>query len=500
MKYLDEQIKVKVSGFDVRNSTTYPYTIKDISGSIIFAGNVFLYEQDSSVEINITDIVRNQKYIPTVLVDKDYTNNIIDIPKTNTLAVFRKYLFNRYTVTITIDSVEYSNNSEWVALIYRYPNRKEYLNTTIQTPSDVLNRYNVLLQGKSNFLPHYPAKATTKYPFLLTFQKDARKTEIKTKVVGEINSLTATYQLNPSVPVEVLIKPLTEYIYNTSYNPLFEYIVTLSGNMVKYNDYSYYVSRDEITNLQCAIMYYDSIRNMWTALNITDLPYDEEIQLTSTINLSTQQIINDINNYGIKIGFGYNNSNLDEYIIVKPTIPNNFLNMDIYVKTNLSEIHDEFWVDTTFVYYIDDTLKETNIYLENKKVAIVDTGCYADYYLMWQDRYGSFQSQPFSGTVTFSEKFNREEMINYIGEGKYYNINIEPNWKINTGWLNDEVYPYYESIFTNPYLLLYDTKEDVSYVVQVTDNDYTEKTFKNQKKMFNLTLNVKENKKQNILY
>ena len=43
-----------------------------------------------------------------------------------------------------------------------------------------------------------------------------------------------------------------------------------------------------------------------------------------------------------------------------------------------------------------------------------------------------------------------------------------PKWKLNTKWLNKEVYPFYESIFVSPYLQLYDAKEDKLYNVLVS--------------------------------
>lgn len=122
------------------------------------------------------------------------------------------------------------------------------------------------------------------------------------------------------------------------------------------------------------------------------------------------------------------------------------------------------------------------------------------YYLMWQDRAGSFQSQPFDKVETYSETFNREYITNNYGYKQLSNVNINPKIKIQTGFIEDELYPYYESIFTSPYLLLFDSKEDKSYLVNVT-GDYTEKTFKNQgRQFFNLQLDLDFARNQNIIY
>lgn len=127
--------------------------------------------------------------------------------------------------------------------------------------------------------------------------------------------------------------------------------------------------------------------------------------------------------------------------------------------------------------------------------------CPSKYYLQWRDRYGSMQMQPFNKIDTYSEGFSRNETKDYRNNRSLANIAVQPKWKLNTGWLNDKVYPYYESIFVSPYLKLYDTQEDKAYDVMVTASDYTEKTFTNQsKQLFNLQLDVELNNTQNILY
>lgn len=134
------------------------------------------------------------------------------------------------------------------------------------------------------------------------------------------------------------------------------------------------------------------------------------------------------------------------------------------------------------------------------KIADVDT-CPSRYYLQWRDRNGGMQMQPFQKTDTYSEDFTRGEIKNYYNQRKLSSIDIQPKWKINTGWLNNTVYPYYESIFVSPWLKLYDSKEDQVYDVIINDSSYTEKTFKNQgRQKFNLQLDVEEVKTQNILY
>lgn len=148
---------------------------------------------------------------------------------------------------------------------------------------------------------------------------------------------------------------------------------------------------------------------------------------------------------------------------------------------------------------LDPSGGEITIWYAGDEVAKVDN-CPSQYYLMWQDRAGSFQSQPFDKVSTYSETFDREYITNYKGVKRATTITTSPKIKIQTGYIDEKLYPYYESIFTSPYLLLYDTKEDKSYLVNVT-GDYTEKTFKNQsRQMFNIQLDLEFAKNQNMIY
>lgn len=132
-------------------------------------------------------------------------------------------------------------------------------------------------------------------------------------------------------------------------------------------------------------------------------------------------------------------------------------------------------------------------------VAIFDH-CYSRYYLAWNDGYGDIMSQAFDGKIEFSESLQNKEIKDYKLRRRLINKTIQPKWKLNTKWLNEDVYPIYESIFTSPYLLLYDTETDRSWNVILTDTNYTEKTFKTEKKLFNLELSVEANTCQNMIF
>ena len=125
--------------------------------------------------------------------------------------------------------------------------------------------------------------------------------------------------------------------------------------------------------------------------------------------------------------------------------------------------------------------------------------CKSKYYLYWQDRFGSFQCQPFSEVVDYSEDIENDEIQNYMNIRRRGNVSVQPKWKISSGWISDKIYPYYESIYVSPILKLIDAENDYVYDVTFTEN-YVEKTYKNQKRLVNITLNLEQTYKQNILY
>lgn len=136
--------------------------------------------------------------------------------------------------------------------------------------------------------------------------------------------------------------------------------------------------------------------------------------------------------------------------------------------------------------------------MKYSRVAIFEL-CHSRYYLYWQDRFGSFQCQPFSDVADYSEDIEVSEMQNYMDIRRRGNVSVQPKWRINSGWISERVYPFYESLYVSPVLKLMDTETDQVYDVIFTGN-YTEKTIKNQKKLVNLTLDLEQTYKQNILY
>lgn len=64
MKHLDERIIITVSGFTVKTSGLYTYSVYSNDGDVLlFTGNTYLIVGSSFKDFDITDIVRNTAYL-----------------------------------------------------------------------------------------------------------------------------------------------------------------------------------------------------------------------------------------------------------------------------------------------------------------------------------------------------------------------------------------------------------------------------------------------------
>lgn len=302
--------------------------------------------------------------------------------------------------------------------------------------------------------------------------------------------------------------PQQEFETSTTYQPIykkFEIIISDSENTGGYSSGDFYVNmyyrypliKEELNN---GLVYNPTaVNTLWISLqgryNVNGKGY---------FKLPPRVPYIYTNNYCLAFA-GYVTDGLlnrnDTYIY---TYGFNDIDTNSTKKYNVRLIKNNYCSTIALSSLFDDTTpingySDFSIWFQSDEVAKIDI-CPAKYYLMWQDRAGSFQSQPFDKVSTYSESFNREYITNYKGVKRPTTITTSPKIRVQTGYIDEKLYPYYESIFTSPYLLLYDTKEDKSYLVNVT-GDYTEKTFKNQsRQMFNIQLDLEFAKNQNMIY
>lgn len=133
------------------------------------------------------------------------------------------------------------------------------------------------------------------------------------------------------------------------------------------------------------------------------------------------------------------------------------------------------------------------------KVADVDE-CPAPFYLIWMDRTGAYQCQPFTKRTDYSESIVTTNVTNMFGEERPYEKNVTSQWTLHTDWMDDDSHKAYESVLTSPWIYLYDTENDQGWYVNCTDSNWTDRKYKNQKRMFYLTINLKSIGSQEMIY
>lgn len=225
-----------------------------------------------------------------------------------------------------------------------------------------------------------------------------------------------------------------------------------------------------------------------------DLTYDT---MTFGLTLESGNSIESVTIFGVKSGQAYSNKNnwFGQYDMD--------INQELYTHTffgSFGKFLDDYYQDIPD-YDIDVyiTWQNGSGVSQYRKVAEIKS-CKERYYLLWQDRYGSYQSQPFKGKMEYSEDITNEEILSYTGRRRKSNVIVQPKWKLNSGWIKEQLFPFYESIYVSPILKLYDTKTRHEYDVILKDTPYVEKKYLNDKKLLSIELNLEASETQNIIY
>lgn len=130
----------------------------------------------------------------------------------------------------------------------------------------------------------------------------------------------------------------------------------------------------------------------------------------------------------------------------------------------------------------------------------IDT-CDSRFYLRWFDRLGGIQMQPFNKGSKRTTDYEYTNKRNQYDEANPIHIKTNDTYEINTGWISEDILPFYEDIFVSPFLVLYDSKTDETFTVIVKDREFEYKTFQNQgRRMFNMHLALETAEKENIIY
>lgn len=504
MKYLNENIEVIINDLNVPKDGMYRYDI-EINQEIIFVGNTFLKSTDKSKTFYLNDILNSYKF----------NGDMVEGPNFN--------IIQEVEVVLEIIDDEYRGSVE-VAFLHQYPNFNSRINTSLSfddpywTP--MLQGSDYYNNGKLAFIPTYPYVCSDKLHYnYLGLYRNSNLPEFE-KRIRAYCSETGHYT-SDSYAIS-LGKP-RDGIYGTDDHTISDVVCKKIGS----NKQVY-----AITPINCR---YSGSANFYTCLFSHPLHgwYCTSNKIKETINRivvilehSTDISLNKMFTSGLTNNFctidvlENSNSMYKKLRIEIYSSTNTIIGSITFDVTKLYNRNEIYRVPLSLGFEFDNSNKILTAYTRNTTIdfdeiipdkIIVDTdgdvttvakldSC-SRYFLKWMDRYGMAQIQPFDSSTIFSEDFNYVEIENYKNERKKSSIKVQPKWKLNTKWLDKNIYPFYESIFVSPYLQLYDAKEDMLYDVILINTDYTEKTFKNQgNQMFNLQLDVELNKKQNIIY
>lgn len=135
----------------------------------------------------------------------------------------------------------------------------------------------------------------------------------------------------------------------------------------------------------------------------------------------------------------------------------------------------------------------------------------ADYYLLWVNRLGAAQCQPFCKKSILKEsvKTNYLTRINSsispislqsLNAQSPYNKTVEYTWTLNSHWLTYDEYNEFESLMTSKNVYLFDYKTNMMHEVVVSNSAWEYKDSNNTRRPFNLTIDVKKASTDNIVY
>lgn len=504
MKYLNERIVATLTGVNATGliqyrvyRLTYGNATIDLENSdtydIIFVGNCYRQSIVGFFSIDITDIVRNDVWIPTEA-------ELYDTPTGREL---ENKLVNAYYVHIP--STNSLSSKIKVAKVYPYPHyistmqNNVFFDWTAEKNSasfPLQGRYSEGGKGKYYLMPRYPYISTDNYRMILSSEVGLNLASYTAQFRGGLAGNFTVPFVSPTSDITYTLTNLyniaTPRVVTSSFGTpvmplgMFSIVLFSAGIDIRENE----------QQLDCFCMLVARDTNDSHFFNQR---YTNEIGKGSVY--VDESFYQNRNNLFLVFNYDedFSSSEFVNYDYVPVTLSNLQIGQTLTFNfTPQGDYRGEWEVHNQSIPIPFDALP-TQLEIAGDYVAQIDN-CYSRYYLQWQDRMGGFQSQPFNDKYTYSESFETETLTDYQGRKRLSNVGVTGKFKINTDWIKEDLYPYYESIFTSPVLFLYDTKEDKRYSVLVTDSDYTEKTYSNQKRLFNLTLNLELNNKQNIVY
>ena len=471
MKTLDERIQFVYDNLAEQEYSEgiYQYQLKR-NNTIIFVGNFYYNGQDDAITFDMTEIIQSDGYS---VKEDDFVLDDFTSPYTKS-----NKLLDNYYMEVVWDPNESPETSplERVAKIYRYPNKNLDPSFPYFVPGYEENRTTVLVQGFRDsqspvLVPHYPLTTsetgTCICPFAMSFL-----------LGSDVNNVPTVFQTSGYARSLVINKNTNNFTYFSNVQTIAYYtgiVATEDGTLkvgatISAGTYLVQVTRGIYTYIYARYPQGDES---------TDYPFPYCFVL---VNNSQNKSVTDTS-------VDYTNINTNGKMYARMAQP-----------TTAEYVYDDYDSTPDVQYYsiYNTRLADAGKVVGGTVQAIFDV-CPKRYYLFWQDRYGSFQCQSFNDKTQFSETFDRTEVQDYQNRRSNATIQVQPRWRLESGWIAEELYPYYESIFTSQILFLYDSEQNKNFRVLVS-GDYEEKTYKNQKRLINLSLELEQNKTQRLIY
>lgn len=516
MKTLSDDITIKLDTTGL--SAGYVNTKIYADGVGVFTGQSYINGDDSSLYVNLNDIVAQNRGKYDFLKLND-NKELVSVPNSSYISSGQTYWtrfiqgqIGEYRVTIDRNSFN-TTSADIVLSCYDYPNRDirpamidnnndSYLGRIMQGCIWTYDYDEEIGDFKNLLIPHIPNVSTQKFGFGLQLWHPAGQTgdySIRTYMGSDVSlgSTRAKLSAMTFMTIGDFINSGAEISPNED-TSIYLKLSGTSGDVFGDWEGDYITYRGHV--LASEITVYGEKNGVVTELGTYDYGATYKVYMRryimsnpycdwdwSKINSGNLEVF--VTDWG---SLYYVNNAMQTYE------EENSRRVEIPKSSQAELQYDHLYAEPGFST-TTDSREYPNVFYGYCPIAIIDK-CYSRYYLAWNDRYGDIMSQPFAGKIVYGEDINNDEIKDYKERRRISHKSIQPKWTLNTKWLPEEIYPIYESIFTSPYVLLYDTQTDRAWNVIVTNNEYTEKTRKNEKTLFNLELKVEANKTENYIF
>lgn len=153
----------------------------------------------------------------------------------------------------------------------------------------------------------------------------------------------------------------------------------------------------------------------------------------------------------------------------------------------------------TNAYSIGVASTDSTVSQSLSTIAKVDR-CNSEYFLIWVNRAGNYQCQPFNKKVYFAEDITTKNIINFIDESRPYLKEVASKWTLHSGWLTNSERDEYESILVSPCIYLYNNYTGRLIRVNCEQTSWEQKTKNNNNKPHNMIIELSSDRKQRLLY